>query len=105
MFFPEKYIARRGRKANPAMKTNDMERTMGPDELSGLGRKAAETLLSAGRRSGRASARSLREGLRALDEVAYIRFASVYRQFKDVESFMSELQQVLNLRKNQEPGV
>ena len=45
------------------------------------------------------------EGLRALDEVAYIRFASVYRQFKDVESFMLELQQVLNLRKNQEPDV
>ena len=28
------------------------------------------------------------EGLKELDEVAYIRFASVYRQFKDVQSFM-----------------
>lgn len=30
--------------------------------------------------------------LKKLDEVAYIRFASVYRQFKDVESFKKELQ-------------
>ena len=35
------------------------------------------------------------EGLKSLDEVAYIRFASVYRQFKDVQSFMQELQQLL----------
>lgn len=31
------------------------------------------------------------EKLKALDEVAYIRFASVYRQFKDIETFKSEL--------------
>jgi transcriptional repressor NrdR len=31
------------------------------------------------------------EKLRSLDEVAYIRFASVYRQFKDIETFKSEL--------------
>lgn len=36
------------------------------------------------------------EGLKELDEVAYIRFASVYRQFKDVQSFMQELQQLLD---------
>ena len=40
------------------------------------------------------------EGLRGLDEVAYIRFASVYRQFKDVESFIEELQQVLDRRQS-----
>ena len=38
------------------------------------------------------------DGLRNLDEVAYVRFASVYRQFKDVESFMEELQQILDMR-------
>ncbi len=32
--------------------------------------------------------------LRELDDVAYIRFASVYRDFSDVESFMKELQQL-----------
>ena len=35
------------------------------------------------------------EQLRQLDEVAYVRFASVYREFKDVEMFMEELKKVL----------
>ncbi len=43
------------------------------------------------------------EGLRNLDEVAYIRFASVYRQFKDVESFMQELQELLHAKGPGEP--
>ena len=34
------------------------------------------------------------EALRQLDDVAYIRFASVYRQFKDIESFKKELQKL-----------
>ena len=42
------------------------------------------------------------EGLKALDEVAYIRFASVYRQFKDVQSFMLELQQLLDTQNKPE---
>ena len=33
--------------------------------------------------------------LKELDEVAYIRFASVYRQFKDIGAFMAELQKLL----------
>ena len=33
--------------------------------------------------------------LHALDPVAYVRFASVYREFKDVEQFMVELKDVL----------
>ncbi len=35
------------------------------------------------------------EELRELDEVAYVRFASVYRQFKDVNTFLDELQKLL----------
>ncbi len=35
------------------------------------------------------------ERLKPLDEVSYIRFASVYRQFKDVQSFMQELTKIL----------
>ncbi len=35
------------------------------------------------------------ETLPSLDEVAYVRFASVYRQFKDVNEFMEELKQFL----------
>ena len=33
--------------------------------------------------------------LKQLDEVAYVRFASVYRQFKDIDSFVTELTQLL----------
>lgn len=35
------------------------------------------------------------EELHRLDEVAYVRFASVYRSFKDINEFMSELQELL----------
>ncbi len=34
--------------------------------------------------------------LKKADEVAYVRFASVYRQFKDINTFMSELSKLLN---------
>ena len=33
--------------------------------------------------------------LKELDEVAYVRFASVYREFKDVNTFMSEIESML----------
>lgn len=36
--------------------------------------------------------------LRGLDEVAYVRFASVYREFRDAESFMQELTDLLKSR-------
>ncbi|MBQ2061333.1 MAG: transcriptional repressor NrdR [Oscillospiraceae bacterium] len=35
------------------------------------------------------------EKLKTADEVAYVRFASVYRQFKDINTFMSELNKLL----------
>ena len=38
----------------------------------------------------------LMERLRALNEVAYVRFASVYRQFKDKSDFVRELEQLTN---------
>ena len=34
--------------------------------------------------------------LKTLDQVAYVRFASVYRQFKDVASFMDELERLIS---------
>ena len=36
------------------------------------------------------------EKLKKVDEVAYVRFASVYRQFKDINTFMSELNKLLS---------
>lgn len=38
------------------------------------------------------------EHLHKLDEVAYVRFASVYRQFKDINHFMKELKDLLSKR-------
>ena len=38
------------------------------------------------------------KGLKQLDEVSYVRFASVYRQFKDIDTFMQELTKLLNDR-------
>ncbi len=38
--------------------------------------------------------------LRELDQVAYVRFASVYRQFKDINAFMDEVKRLLAREKN-----
>ena len=35
------------------------------------------------------------DALKEIDQVAYVRFASVYRQFKDIDSFMAELNKLL----------
>ena len=40
------------------------------------------------------------EGLKDIDEVAYVRFASVYRSFTDISSFMNELQKMVNTKED-----
>lgn len=40
--------------------------------------------------------RIVMDKLKELDEVAYVRFASVYREFKDVNTFMDEIKKILN---------
>ena len=42
--------------------------------------------------------------LHGIDPVAYVRFASVYREFKDVEQFLRELKHVLASRTGSEPS-
>jgi transcriptional repressor NrdR len=44
------------------------------------------------------------ENLKRLDTVAYIRFASVYRDFKDVREFKEELEQLLQTREPNREG-
>jgi transcriptional repressor NrdR len=39
------------------------------------------------------------KNLREVDQVAYVRFASVYRQFADINNFMQELEHLMNLQK------
>jgi len=41
----------------------------------------------------------LMERLKGLDKIAYVRFASVYRDFQDVEEFLSELKNLVLTRK------
>jgi transcriptional repressor NrdR len=38
--------------------------------------------------------------LRVLDQVAYVRFASVYRQFTDVNTFMKEIEKLIGTHKD-----
>lgn len=40
------------------------------------------------------------EELKKLDEVAYVRFASVYRDFRDINEFMTELKDLLEIKRN-----
>jgi transcriptional repressor NrdR len=42
--------------------------------------------------------------LRRLDQVAYVRFASVYRQFKTLEELVDEARSVLDARRYEDPG-
>ena len=42
------------------------------------------------------------EELRHLDEVAYVRFASVYRSFQDVEAFREEIERLRHRRRREE---
>ena len=42
------------------------------------------------------------EGLKEIDEVAYVRYASVYRQFTDISSFMEELETLMHENKTKQ---
>jgi len=42
------------------------------------------------------------ERLRELDDVAYVRFASVYRRFADVESLAQEIERLLERKRREE---
>lgn len=41
-------------------------------------------------------------GLHEIDQVAYVRFASVYRSFKDIDEFMHELEDLIRVRKQEQ---
>jgi len=40
------------------------------------------------------------DGLKDIDEVAYVRYASVHRQFKDINSLMNEIEELIKLKEN-----
>ena len=63
-----------------------------------LGEKVEKAVYSSGEDefSSRRIGELVMEELKRLDEVAYVRFASVYREFKDTQTFMKELQHLLD---------
>lgn len=41
------------------------------------------------------------EGLKEIDDVAYVRFAAIYRQFKDINSWLNEINEIVKSRKDE----
>ena len=67
------------------------------DELERISEEIEQNLQNSLERevSTEAIGEQVMDKLRSVDEVAYVRFASVYRQFKDIDTFMKELNKLL----------
>lgn len=64
------------------------------DKVEGILQESAEREIPT-----RVVGETVMEALRGLDSVAYVRFASVYRQFQDIDQFMRELKGILEQHK------
>lgn len=72
------------------------KRPVTQEQISNMIDRLEEVWSSSGKEvPGEIIGRDVMHALKMIDEVSYIRFASVYRQFKDVESFKQELQKLL----------
>lgn len=72
----------------------DMERAVGRLEmrlLEGADKEVASSSVG----------EAVMDEIKRLDEVAYVRFASVYREFRDINEFMSELKDILENKKRE----
>ena len=76
------------------------KRPVSPEQIDAAVSRIVHQVRALGDReiSARAIGELVMEELRHLDEVAYVRFASVYRQFEDVEAFHEEIQRLRNAR-------
>ena len=74
------------------------KRPVSPSSLDGIADEIEQILQASGEReiATQVIGEKVMERLRALDTVAYVRFASVYRQFQDVDQFMRELRGILD---------
>ncbi|MEK6724925.1 MAG: transcriptional regulator NrdR [Deltaproteobacteria bacterium] len=77
------------------------KRPVGVEDLERIVDKVEQTLQECGDREIPTSkiGETVMKELHELDEVAYVRFASVYRQFKDINQFMDELKDILGDKK------
>ncbi len=82
------------------------KRPVSPEALDDAVARICHKLRSLGEReiAARSVGDLVMEELRHLDEVAYIRFASVYRSFQDVEAFRTEIDQLRHQRRRREPN-
>jgi transcriptional repressor NrdR len=76
------------------------KRPVSMEQLDALASDVERRLQEMGEKEVRSSllGEEVMKRLHALDEVAYVRFASVYRSFRDISEFMSELKELLDER-------
>jgi len=84
----------------------DEKRPVGRDAIEAAVARICHKLRSLGEReiASRSVGEMVMEELRHLDEVGYVRFASVYRSFQDVEAFRTEIDQLRRHRRRREPS-
>jgi transcriptional repressor NrdR len=73
------------------------KRPVSTETLEGIANRIEQGFLAEGRREAPSTliGTRLMEELRKVDQVAYVRFASVYRQFKDLDDFLAEVKAVI----------
>src|SRR5687768_12852170 len=82
------------------------KRPVSVDQLEEVVTQVERRLQQSGEREVSSSAvgEHLMDLLRGLDEVAYVRFASVYRSFRDIGEFMTELEDLLGAPREKKAG-
>jgi transcriptional repressor NrdR len=87
-----------GRKLASGMNRALEKRPVGAEEVEAALNHIRRRLLASGEREipSRQIGEWVMEELRALDQVAYVRFASVYRSFEDVNAFREEIERLEN---------
>ena len=82
------------------------KRPVGRDAIEAAVARICHKLRRLGEReiASRSVGEMVMEELRHLDEVGYVRFASVYRSFQDVEAFRTEIDQLRRHRRRREPS-
>lgn len=75
------------------------KRPVSMDQVEGVIARLERKLMGEGQREvdSRQVGEYLIDELRALDQVAYVRFASVYRAFQDVQAFRDEIEKLINI--------
>jgi transcriptional repressor NrdR len=73
------------------------KRNVTSDQIEGLVKDVEQALVSSMQKeiSSEKIGELIMAKLKDIDKVAYVRFASVYREFKDVDTFMDELKKII----------